>query len=307
MAAINNMSPQSAQIAVEGTPVLPAVTTERGAGRSRPRRAHVVADGLTVSGADLARHHRFGRPARLGVPRRGIARRVAALDRCRAHQPSTWPTTPPTTDIPPTNATFGFERRQRDRRAQRARPGHGRRATAARTCSPRSRRAQTSGSSARRELRWSRPTRVHHRRGAGARRPGDDARHVDHELRRRGLQRLRREHRDPDDHDRRPCRPTWREIRLHHRHRPGDQPALCRGRRAHPRPDPRGRRHRRRHVLVVDDAVQRRHARRLPDRSRAATTASTSAATRSASTRRCRSQVARGARWRSPTTPATRC
>lgn len=53
MTAINNLSPDSTQVDVPGTQVLPAVTTEA-AQAAAARAEGVVADGLTVSGADLS-------------------------------------------------------------------------------------------------------------------------------------------------------------------------------------------------------------------------------------------------------------
>jgi vancomycin resistance protein YoaR len=53
MAAVNNLSPASTQVAVEGTLVLPAVSTEV-AQAAADRAERVVADSLTVSGADLS-------------------------------------------------------------------------------------------------------------------------------------------------------------------------------------------------------------------------------------------------------------
>lgn len=53
MAAVNNLSPASTQIAVEGAPVVPAVTTEQ-AQTAADRAERVVSSALTVTGEDLS-------------------------------------------------------------------------------------------------------------------------------------------------------------------------------------------------------------------------------------------------------------
>lgn len=53
MAAVNNLSPASTQVAIEGAPVVPAVTTEQ-AQAAADRAERVVSSALTVTGEDLS-------------------------------------------------------------------------------------------------------------------------------------------------------------------------------------------------------------------------------------------------------------
>jgi vancomycin resistance protein YoaR len=106
MAAIDNLSPQSTQITIDGTPVLPSVSTEQ-AQAAADRAERVVASGLTASGAELStsidsevlRGWVHLDQVALGEWQLGIeAAPIAQYLTAYATQ----------TDIPATNATFGF-------------------------------------------------------------------------------------------------------------------------------------------------------------------------------------------------------
>lgn len=107
MAAINNLSPQSTQIRVEGTPVAPAVTTEE-AQAAADRAEGVVATALGLAGSDLSTsidsdilrgwvYLNEVSPGewQLSIAGEPIVQYLAAYAA--------------ETDIPATNATFGFE------------------------------------------------------------------------------------------------------------------------------------------------------------------------------------------------------
>lgn len=106
MAAINNLSPQSTQITVDGTPVLPSVSTEQ-AQSAADRAERVVASGLSATAADLStsidsevlRGWVHLDQVALGEWQLGIE--AAPI----AQYLSTYAAG---TDIPATNATFGF-------------------------------------------------------------------------------------------------------------------------------------------------------------------------------------------------------
>ncbi|MEO6350379.1 MAG: peptidoglycan binding domain-containing protein, partial [Candidatus Limnocylindrales bacterium] len=107
MAAINNVSPQNTQISIDGTPLLPAVTTEM-AQAAADRAEAVVASGLTISGAELTstidsevlRGWVYLNEVSLGDWQLSIAAEPVAQYLANYAV---------TTDIPATNATFGFE------------------------------------------------------------------------------------------------------------------------------------------------------------------------------------------------------
>ena len=107
MAAVNNLSPVSTQITVEGTHVAPTVTTEQARAAADKAEA-VVANGLSLSGEnlsttidpDILRGWVYLNEVSLGdwqlsIAPEPIAQYLAAYAA--------------TTDIPPTNATFGFQ------------------------------------------------------------------------------------------------------------------------------------------------------------------------------------------------------
>jgi len=106
MAAINNLSPQSAQITIEGTPVAPSVTTAE-AQAAADRAESVTSAGLAISGEnlndtidpDILRGWVYLNESSLGdwqlsIAPEPITQYLAAYAAA--------------TDIPPTNATFGF-------------------------------------------------------------------------------------------------------------------------------------------------------------------------------------------------------
>lgn len=106
MAAINNLSPQSTQVTVQGSPVAPAVTTAQ-AQTAADRAEGVVATALGVAGSDLStsidsdilRGWVYLNEVSLGEWQLSIAAEPI-VQYLAAYAAST--------DIPATNATFGF-------------------------------------------------------------------------------------------------------------------------------------------------------------------------------------------------------